>query len=461
MPALLLDIFYLLALVLAAPWLLYKAMRTGKYRAGLAQKFFGLVPPRESDRPCVWFHAVSVGEVLMLRRVVALFAQRRPDVDIVVSTTTNTGMELARQHFGNYTLFYFPLDLSWSVRRAIRRVRPTLVVLAELELWPNFIRAARRSGARVSVINGRMSPQSFRGYHRVRFLMRGLLADIEAFAVQTPEYAERFRTVGAPAGRVVVTGSVKYDGIEIDRGNPRTAELRRHFRLNHAETIWVAGSTSEPEEAMVLDAYERLRCECPSLRLVVVPRHKERFDEVAQLIASRGLGLVRRSQTAARADSLTPTTHHSPLTMQSPLTPHRSLCPSVMLVDTLGELSAVWGLADIAFVGGSFAPRGGQNMIEPAGYGAAVLFGPGVWNFQDTIDHLLAQGGAVQLATAEDLESTVRSLVADAARRTALGAAARAFVLSQQGATARTVEILERQLGTGRCGVDGMQQCAA
>jgi len=439
--ALLLDIVYVFILVLAFPWLAFKAVRTGKYRAGLAEKFFGTVPARDSDRPCVWFHAVSVGEVLLLKRVVAELARRRPDVEIVISTTTNTGMEVARKNYGEQadgtrsvpaTLIYFPLDFSWAVSRAIARVRPDVVALAELELWPNFIAAARRSGARVAVINGRMSPRSHRGYRRLRFFTRRLLAKIDAFAVQTDEYATRFVEIGAPPDRVHVTGSVKYDAVETDRQNSATARLREQFVLRHDELVWVAGSTADPEERIVLDVFAKLRGSHPSLRLILVPRQRDQFDAVARLIESRGFQILRRSRMAvAEGEELQ--IANCKLQIANP----------VVLVDTLGELSAVWGLADIAFVGGSFAPRGGQNMIEPAGYGAAVVFGPGVWNFQDTVDHLLACGGAVQVATAEELGRVVGELAADAGRRQQLGDAARAFVLSQHGATAKTIELLD------------------
>ncbi len=444
MIAFLLDILYFLILVLALPWLVFKAVRTGKYRAGLAEKFLGTGPARDSDRPCVWFHAVSVGEVLLLRRVVAALVERRPDVEIVISTTTNTGMEIARQHFVQHRLIYFPLDFSWAVSRAIARIRPDVVALAELELWPNFIVAAKRSGARIAVINGRMNPRSRRGYGRIRFLMRHLIAKIDTFAIQTDEYAQRFVEIGAPQGNVVVTGSVKYDGVETDRNNPATSTLREIFGIRPDEIVWVAGSTSEPEEEIVLNAYGKLRAKHPLLRLIVVPRHKERFDEIAAMIENRGHEVIRRSR--------------------HPIDPLKSqisnLKSPIILIDTLGELSAVWGLADIAFVGGSFAPRGGQNMIEPAGYGAAVTFGPGVWNFKDTVDHLLACGGAVQVATQDELEKQIDALIRDADLRRKLGEAARQFVLSQHGATAKTIQILNQLLPAPALANSNLDQAA-
>jgi 3-deoxy-D-manno-octulosonic-acid transferase len=452
MSAFLLDIAYALILVLASPWLLFKAVRTGKYRTGLVQKFLGAVPTRDSGRPCIWFHAVSVGEVMLLRRVVAELTQRRPDVQIVISTTTNTGMDVARQHFAAHMLVYFPLDFSWAVSRAISSIRPDVVVLTELELWPNFIAAAKRFGARVAVINGRMSPRSYRGYHRVQFLMRSILAKIDAFAIQTDEFAQRFVRVGAPPDEVFVTGSVKYDGVETDRNNPATLKLRELFDLQPGEIVWVAGSTSDPEEQIVLDVYERLLARHPSLRLILVPRHKERFDEVAKLIVDRGHALLRRSQLQVAASRLSTT---NPVPVSDSTEQQRSIeeksritnqKSKILLVDTLGELTSVWGLADIAFVGGTFAPRGGQNMIEPAGYGAAVVVGPGVWNFQDTVNHLLACRGAVQVATPYELGRVLDTLASNSGQRRNLGNAARTFVLSQHGATNRTIGVLDRLL---------------
>jgi 3-deoxy-D-manno-octulosonic-acid transferase len=430
------DVVYVVLLLLVSPWLAYKALTTGKYRSGLGAKLAGTVPIRLGRRPCVWFHAVSVGEVMMLRRVVAALCSRRPDVEVVVSTSTNTGMDVARQHFAKHMVTYFPLDFTWAVSRALTRIRPDVVVLAELELWPNFIAAARQFGARIAVINGRMSPRSFRGYRRARFFMHHILSHIDAFAVQTDEFAQRFIEVGAPSTTVTITGSVKYDGVETDRNNASTVILRNLFGLQHDEIVWVAGSTSEPEEQMVLDAYERIRGQYPKLRVIVVPRHKERFEEVAKLIQSRGYRLLRRSQLSGEL-------HHA---------------DGVILIDTIGELSAVWGLADIAFVGGTFAPRGGQNMIEPAGYSAAVVFGPGVWNFQDTVNHLLACGGARQVTTPDELSNVLDRLTSASDERRQLGEAARSFVRSQHGATDQTISILERLLAAS---TQPGERCAA
>jgi 3-deoxy-D-manno-octulosonic-acid transferase len=426
----LLDFIYLFVFVIFSPWLIYKAVTTGKYRRGLRQKLFGLAPVRAGDRPCAWFHGVSVGEIHLLRQLVQTFRRRHPDWDCVISTTTDTGFEEAKKHFAGLSVFCWPLDFSWAVRRAVRRVRPQLVVLAEGELWPNFVAAAKNQGTRVAVVNGRMSPRSFRRHRYLRLLTRTLLAKLDLIAVQTEEYAEHFRALGGPPARVHVTGSVKYDGIVGSRDHPRTRELARLLGIEAGELVWIAGSTQAPEEEIALRVFARARALYPRLRLLIVPRQRDRFDEVAGLLQQSGRTFVRRSQ----------------LTSPSPVGEHSDL----ILVDTIGELGALWGLADVAFVGGSLdGRRGGQNMIEPAACGAAVVFGPHVWNFRDTAARLLAADAAVQAGTAAELEAVVMRLLGDAPARQRLGAAARAFVRGQQGATERTLELLDRFCMTG------------
>ncbi len=418
----LLDAFYLLLLAIFSPWLLYKALTTGKYRRGLWRKLTGRAWLRTGSEPCVWFHGVSVGEIHLLRPIVACFRQRHPDWICVISTTTDTGYDEARKRFPDMPVFFWPFDFSWAVGRALGRVRPNLIVLAEGELWPNFLTAAREQGVRVAVVNGRLSPRSFRRYRRLGRITRRLLARLDLLIVQTEDYARCFRRLGVAPERVRVAGSVKYDGVESNRQNSRTGELRRLFGIGDDEPVWVAGSTQEPEESLALAIYQRLKPTLPSLRLILVPRQKERFDAVAALVERFGCPLARRSQ------------------LREPATDRRA----VIVVDTIGELGAVWGLADVAFVGGSLdGHRGGQNMIEPAAYGAAVLFGPHVWNFRDTAERLVRAGAALQVQDADSLGETIRQLLADAGRRERLGRAAQELVQTQQGATERTLDFLE------------------
>jgi 3-deoxy-D-manno-octulosonic-acid transferase len=423
----LLNTLYLLALLILSPWLLYKSLTTGKYRRGVWRKLTGATLLRNGDRPCAWFHGVSVGEIHLLRQVIAQFQREHPDWDCAVSTTTDTGYDEACKRFSDLPVFYWPFDFSWAVRRGLRRVNPSLVVLAEGEMWPNFLQAADERGVPVVVVNGRMSPRSFRRYRLCGGLLRPVLARVDCFAVQTEEYAVHFRELGARPETVHVTGSVKYDGVEGDRHNSRTEQLRRLLGIGGDDLVWIAGSTQATEEQIVLDIYRRLRPNHPKLRLLVVPRQKDRFEEVASLLEKSRLSFVRRS----RLDN----------DLVRPVLP--SARPPVVLVDTIGELGALWGLADVAFVGGSLdGKRGGQNMIEPAAYGAAVVFGPHVWNFRNTATRLVDAGAALQVRDGVELENVVRKLLTDSAERQRFGDAARQFVSEQRGATERTVDLI-------------------
>jgi 3-deoxy-D-manno-octulosonic-acid transferase len=305
------------------------------------------------------------------------------------------------------------------------RVRPTVLALVELELWPNLIRATKGSGARVAIINGRLSHRSHRGYRRLRRPLGPTLRRLDAVAVQTEEYAARFVDLGVPGPKVHVTGSVKYDGLESNRDNALTLALRRALGLAPADVVFVAGSTMDGEEAAALAAYRAARAQHPRLRLVIVPRHANRFDKVAAWLSEQGETVLRRTRTLE--------------------TPTGSGPPPIILVDTIGELAAVWGLADVAFVGGSLAPgRGGQNMMEPAAFGAAVMFGPHTDNFRETVDQLLARNGARQIAGPDELAAALITDLDDPEAAAARGASARAFVLAQNGAAARTLSELDR-----------------
>ena len=417
-----LDLFYLLLLLVCSPWLLWQAIRKGKYREGYGAKLLGAAPVRQGDRVCVWIHAVSVGEVNLVRPLIAAIRQRRPDWECVLSTTTMTGMALARTRYPDLGVFYAPLDFSWAVSAAMRRIRPHALVLAELELWPNLIAAARRHGARVAVVNGRLSEHSQRGYGWIRPLAAWILRRIDLIAVQDETYARRFRRLGAEATAVHVTGSMKYDGAETDRDNEATTRLRQLASIRPDDVVFLAGSTQDPEESLAVDAFLSLADSWPGLRLILVPRHPDRFDSVAGLLARRGAAWQRRTALERGAD------------------------PSarILLVDVVGELGAWWGTAQIAYVGGSMGPRGGQNMIEPAAYGAAVSFGPNTRNFRDIVAAMLGRQAALVVHDGEEMTAFVRRCLEDPEYRARLGERARTLVAEQLGATARTFELLDR-----------------
>jgi 3-deoxy-D-manno-octulosonic-acid transferase len=422
-----LNLVYLSALAVLAPWMCFKALTTGKYHRGLTSKLFGCANhPRLIDdgKPVAWFHGVSLGEIHLLRSLVARFRERFPSYRCVISTTTDTGYDEAHKSFPDLAVFDWPFDFTWAVKAALGRVRPGLVVLAEGEVWPNFVWAASRAGVKLAIVNGRMSPRSAARFGRLRGLVRGLFRRFDVIAAQTEEYRRHYAALGAP--HVSATGNVKYDGVQTERDNPRTRAMAELFGIQPGETVWVAGSTQEPEERLCLETYAKARRLHPHLRLILVPRHRERFDEVAALLERSGLPFVRRSR----------------------MSPGQAA--PIILGDSMGELGAIWGLADIAYVGGSLdGKRGGQNMIEAAAYGAAVLFGPHTWNFKDTVANLLSRQAAIEVADGNALEAEVLRLLADASRRERLGQAAREFVRSQQGATARTLDLLARLLEPG------------
>ena len=439
----LLNLMWCGVLLVVSPVLLSRALRQGKYLHSWRERLLGELPRADQaslNVPRYWFHAVSVGEVLLLEPVLEELTERQPAAEFVISVTTHTGLEVARRRFPRHTVCCFPLDFSWAVRRAIRRIRPAQIVLVELELWPNLILEASRAEIPLSLINGRLSQRSFRGYSRAGWLMRRLIQSFDRLAVQNSEYARRFKALGAQADRVTVTGSVKFDRVATDRVNPRTDELRAAFGLADGDPVFVAGSTGDPEENIVLDAWHRVRCQHPQLRLILVPRHKERFESVAQLVTSRGLTLQRRSQTAENRTQAS--TDPDCGELESRVRVPQQDTPPVILLDTLGELSACWGLADFAFVGGSMAGRGGQNMIEPAGYGAAICFGPDTRNFQDVVKLLLECRGARVVFSSAQLENTLLDWLNHPRSAAAQGQRAQNFVLSQRGATAQTVDWL-------------------
>ena len=415
------NLVYLLVLLIAAPKLIYSAIRLGKYRQGLAAKFLGLVPrlSRSANQRRIWFHAVSVGEVNMLQPLLQEIQQREPDCQCVISTTTLTGFQLAQKKYAPHTVFYCPLDFSWAVKTAIRRIQPDLVVLVELELWPNLIHYAA-AHSKVIVVNGRLSEKSTRGYRRLGWVVKQTIRQIEHISVQNQEYYDRFLQIGATQQQLTITGSIKFDGAQSDRQNEATQKLATLAGILESDRIIVAGSTQVEEEEVSLEVFQALSSTYPQLKLIIVPRHPERFEEVAQRIEKRGLSFARRS------------------TMDQPL----PTTMKIILVDAIGELGAWWGTAHIALVGGSLGKRGGQNMIEPAAYGVPLSFGPNTRNFRDIVEMLIQQDAARVIHNQQEFQQFVVDCLEKPEFASALGDRARQFVQKHQGATRRTVDIL-------------------
>lgn len=417
------DLIYLTLLLALAPIILYRVLRHGRYRRGLREKLLGQLSRPDGTRPLVWFHAVSVGEIIQLQKVVEQFRHDTQDgFEILITTSTDSGFDLACSRFHDCTVTWFPLDFSWAVSRALRRVQPDLVVLMELELWPAFLAACSSREIPVAIVNARLSERSSDRYQLIRRWMNPVLSRLALVAAQSPAAAARLHSLGVRKEVLHVTGSIKFDGVQSDRRNPATIRLRTLLAIPEHAQVLVCGSTQDPEELLGLRIWRHLRQEVPDLHLILVPRHQERFEQVARLVQDSGLPLLRRSAPDTEAGTADAGT--------------------VRLLDTIGELGACWGLADIAFVGGSFGSRGGQNMIEPAAYGAAVMFGPQTRNFRDVVRILHEADACRELVDESDFRTAVQELLRDSSRREQLGRNAAAVVNSQQGAVSRTSAML-------------------
>jgi 3-deoxy-D-manno-octulosonic-acid transferase len=411
-----------LAALLSLPWWLVQMARLGKYRAGFRERL-GAVPERlqcASATGCVWIHAVSVGEVLAISQLVAELRNANPEREVFVSTTTATGQQLARQRFGADRVFYMPLDFRFALRPYFTALRPSLLVLAEAEFWPNLVHSAKKNGLAVAVVNARVSDRSFPRYRRFRRLFSGVLSEIDLFLAQTEEDARRLKEIGAPERRVAVSGNLKFD-IRLSSSSTLAQELRN--AISRDSHVLICGSTAEGEEELVLAAFREVLQQLPSTVMVLAPRHPERFDKVANLIVAEGLKLVRRSGWNSESERCVP-------------------AGTIFLLDSVGELASVYAIADVAFVGGSLVPLGGHNILEPAQHGVAVLTGPHTQNFREIV-RIFEQGGGLRVASAENLGAIFIELLSNGQERNKLGQQARELFLKNTGATQRTLAALQ------------------
>jgi 3-deoxy-D-manno-octulosonic-acid transferase len=415
------------ALVLTLPYWLMQMSRHGKYRAGLAERL-GRVPARlaaDAGKPTIWVHAVSVGEVMAVSNLVAELRSRFPQYRIVVSTTTDTGQKLARKRFGEENVCYFPMDFGFAIRPYLRLLQPKLVIIAETEFWPNFLRFAHASGARVAVVNARISERSFPRYRRFRFLFARILQSVDRFLSQTEEDAKRLRDIGAPVERVQVGGNLKFD-VPTPPAPPIVASLRASFQQSGAGPVIVCGSTVDEEEPLLLRAFENVLASYPRAVMMLAPRHPERFAAVAQILERLGIRFWRRSLWSGD-----------------------SIAGGVLLIDTIGELAALYSLADVAFVGGSLVPRGGHNIIEPAQHGVPIIVGSHTENFRDMV-RVFQDREAIRVVSVVEFPLVLMELLANGSARAALGRRAAETLQSQTGATQRTANALAKLLEPAR-----------
>ena len=433
------NLCYVITLTVLCPLVFYRLFMLKKYRNGWAAKLFGQVPelpgrdPDDRETKRIWLHAVSVGEVNLLKPLVRQIVEKHPEWQCVISTTSATGFAVAQKLFANrYTVFYAPLDFSWAVRSALRRLKPDMLILAEQEIWPNLIMRCKASGVKIALINGRFSEGGYMRYFLIRPVWQLIMRQIDLVCVQNETYAKWSRQLGSKVETVHVTGSLKFDNAQMDRNNPATQSLRHLAGIAPDEIVFLAGSTQEPEEELAIETWLKLRESHPKLRLILVPRHPERFRIVAEML-NRRIGdahtcWLRRSEM--RSD-------------QAVVEGQSNIVCKPVLVDTVGELGAWWGTAHMAFVGGSMGTRGGQNMLEPAAYGAAVSFGPNTKNFRDIVSLMLADNVAVVVRNGNELTAFVRRCLDEPPFAETLGQRAQQLVHKHTGATAKTVALLE------------------
>ncbi len=420
-----LVIYFLILL----PVVVYRRVRYGRAVGRLRDRFGRLPEPINCDhRPSVWIHAVSVGEVLTVRSLLLDVRAAYPAHRVFVSTTTSTGQQVARQ-LGDLVdgVFYAPLDLAPFVARALDRIRPDLVMFVDTEIWPNWLRTCRRRGVKTTIVNARLSDQSYRGYRLVRFFMRRVFQHVDRVCAQTEAWGRRFVDLGLPPERLAVTGSLKFDALDVAA---TSAELHvgdrvlRYFAFTEGRSVLVAASTLDGEDEPVLRAFASLRETAPEMTLILAPRHPERVGAVEALARRHGFGTVRRSELEVDSTS----------------------GADVVVLDTVGELPRLFQLATLVFVGGSLVPSGGHNILEPAVFGKPIVFGPHMSNFAEIAALFIEKSAAVQVGSPQDLEETLARLLADPVQQASLGAAARALVEANRGARARHLAVLAEVL---------------
>jgi 3-deoxy-D-manno-octulosonic-acid transferase len=435
---LLYGVLSVVALCLASPFLVYQAVRHRKYVRSLRQRL-GYLPLSfniDGDES-IWIHAVSVGETLTARALIPELKARYPGLKLFLSTTTMTGHEVARALSDIDGVFYFPLDWGFTVRRTLDVVRPRLFVMMETEIWPMLLRECRERGIATMLVNGRVSKRSFARYRLVGRFFRRVLDDVDRFCMQSEEAARRIVALGADPARVIVTGSLKFDSLDWPGVGPHGQSrdrVLRYFRLAPGRPVVIAASTLRGEDQAAFQAFHRVQARWPDALLVIAPRHPERFDEVTRLAAEEGFRVVRRT------------------TLPVDQTPEAD----VVVLDTIGELARLYQIASVVFVGGSLVDAGGHNILEPAMFGKAIVFGPHMHNFAEISAEFLRGGAAVQVAGTRELGECLVDLVGDGVRRASLGAAARAIVEGNRGAKARTMAVVTALLPPREAGRRGV-----
>lgn len=422
--SLLLDLTYSSALLASSPYLLYKIKTSERYRTGLGQRL-GDVPVRHGDRPCLWIHAASVGEVHAGLPLIRQCQEEKPEIEVVVSTQTSTGQEVAKQHCPDCLRFYFPIDLTPVIAKVFERIRPSCVALVEREIWPNFVAEAKRRAVPVIQVNSRITDSSVKAYRWLYPVIGSALQRIDSYSVQTEVYAERLRSLAVPEERIQVTGNLKYDGFETSVPVEEQQRLRREMGLSQNAPVLVGGSIHPSEESALLHALRLVRKKRPDVRLVLAPRHAERIPKIEQAIAEAG-------EISARKTSIQKAS--------SPAEAHRG---NIVIVDTMGELRSIYSLAEVVFVGGTLVPIGGHSLMEPAALGRPVVFGPQIFKQPADAETLLGAEAAFRCFEEDEVAKQILRLFNDTSLAETMGKRARAAIQEHAGAAKRTFQILK------------------
>ncbi|MDR4507128.1 MAG: 3-deoxy-D-manno-octulosonic acid transferase [Candidatus Brocadiaceae bacterium] len=427
------DVLYVTALAFASPYFLPKLITKKKFRSGLTERF-GWLGMERGRKPCIWIHCASVGEVLVVKPLVTIIEQEFNDFEIVISVNTKTGRFVAEKNFCGKTVFYFPLDFSWIVEKVLKRINPRYVLLVELEIWPNFLIAAAKMRIPVVLINGRISEKSLKCYQVLRKIsgefFKSLSAERNIFCARTKTDAARLINLGIGESQIFVTGNMKYDNIITAIPEYAKKQLRCMFKIDKEEKVIVCGSTYEGEDTILLKIFKQLCGRFKKIRLILVPRHVERTNDIIRQIESMGLCWARKTL----------------LDKGDKINWHIGGEKPVILIDTVGELLSIYSIADCVFVGRSLVPQGGQNMIEPAGLSKPVVVGPHTFNFTEDVQ-LLKEANAIKIAWDEpSLLNEMSYLLEHDIEARAMGVRAQSVVVRQRGAANRNIKILKENL---------------
>ncbi len=410
------TLFYTLIFILIFPYLILRGLFG---RHGILERLGIISVSKKLPAPLIWFHTASVGEVKALAVILPKLKKLKPDFSIAVSVVTKTGKRQARESLTQADLiFYFPLDFPFILKKVLKKLNPSLLVLVETELWPNLIRETKKYGCKLSLINGRLSQKSFKRYHRIKSFSRLVLSYFDQFLIQSSEDFKRFRELGADENKTKIIGNLKFDRIILGINGYDKVNLRKKLGLLKKDRLIIAGSTHPEEEKIILSAFKRLREEHKELVLLLAPRHLSRLGEIEELLSGCNLSYIKKSSI------------------------QKDKVAEIILLDTMGELEKLYSIGELAFVGGSLIPIGGHNILEPASYGIPVLFGPHIENFKSASELLLKSGGGIMVKDEEEFYQQAFSLLKNETLRKELGKKAKEALSSQSGISDKTVQLL-------------------